>query len=77
MDFEKGFTGRHSAPRLSKNKTLKMRIYVDVSSIELIADDGETVITDIFFPTEDFDKMALFGDNGVANLTSGQLWRLR
>lgn len=77
LAFEKGFTGRHYAPRLSKNEPLKMTIYVDVSSIELIADDGETVITDIFFPTEDFTKITLFGENGVANLTSGQLWRLK
>ena len=54
-----------------------MTIYVDVSSAELMADDGETVITDIFFPTEDFTKITLFGDNGVANLTSGQFWRLK
>ena len=54
-----------------------MTIYVDVSSVELIADDGETVITDIFFPKEDFTKMTLFGDNGTANLTSGQLWKLK
>ena len=77
IDFEKGFTGKHYAPRLSTNKSLKMKIYIDVSSVELIADDGETVVTDIFFPTEDFTKIALFGSNGVANLTSGQLWRLK
>ena len=76
-NFREGFTRGHYAPRFSKNKVLKMNIYIDVSSIELIADDGETVITDIFFPTEDFSKIALFGDNGVANLTSGQLWRLK
>jgi fructan beta-fructosidase len=77
MDFEKGFTGKHYAPRLSTNNALKMTLYIDVSSVELIADDGETVITDIFFPTEDFSTISLFGDNGVANLTAGQLWKLR
>jgi fructan beta-fructosidase len=77
LDFQKGFTGKHSAPRLSTSKMLKMTIYVDVSSVELIADDGETVVTDIFFPTEDFAKITLFGENGVANLTSGQVWKLK
>ena len=77
MDFEKGFTGRHSAPRFTKNKLLKMTLYMDVSSVELVADDGETVMTDIFFPTEDFNQIALFSNNGSANLTGGQLWKLR
>jgi fructan beta-fructosidase len=77
MDFEKAFTGRHYAPRLTKNKLLKMTLYIDVSSVELVADDGETVMTDIFFPTEDFNQIALFANNGSANLTGGQLWKLR
>jgi fructan beta-fructosidase len=77
MDFGKGFTGRHSAPRFTKNKLLKMTLYIDVSSVELVADDGETVMTDIFFPTEDFNQIALFANNGSANLTGGQLWKLR
>jgi fructan beta-fructosidase len=77
IGFEKSFAGRHYAPRLSKNKVLKMTIYADVSSVELIADDGETVMTDILFPNEDFNKISLFTKNGVTYLTEGQLWVLK
>jgi fructan beta-fructosidase len=76
-DFERGFVGRHYAPRLATDKLLKMTIYTDVASAELFADDGSIVMTDIFFPNENFNQTTLFALNGFANLTAGQVWTLR
>lgn len=60
LDFSDKFAAKvHTAPRTSKSKTVSMRIFFDVASAELFADGGETVITDIFFPTEDFDSADL------------------
>ena len=62
-DFSNEFAQRiHSAPRSSKNSTVNMQIFFDVASVELFADGGETVITDIFFPSEDFDNAELVFD---------------
>jgi fructan beta-fructosidase len=77
MAFEKGFTGKHYAPRLTKDKLLKMTIYIDVASVELVADDGATVMSDVFFPNENFNQIGLFSKNGGAYLTEGQLWALK
>jgi fructan beta-fructosidase len=39
-----------------KNDTIKMMIYLDYSSIELFADGGRIVITDIVFPNAPYHK---------------------
>ena len=76
-DFEKGFAGRHYAPRTSTSNVLTMTLYIDVASVELFSDDGETVMTEVFFPNEDFNALTLFSENGAAQLTAGKIWALK
>jgi fructan beta-fructosidase len=47
-----------------------------VASCELFADDGATVLTDIFFPNEDFTKVELKAKNGKILLKSGKIYQL-
>lgn len=54
----------HIAPRTSTDKTISFNIYFDVASAELFADKGETVMTDIFFPNEDFNILKIKSSNG-------------
>lgn len=75
-DFSPDFAGRHTAPRISSDKPLKMHLLIDVASVELFADDGEVVITDIFFPDEVYDQIKIYAENGTVQLTSGQLTEL-
>ncbi|GAA4326690.1 glycoside hydrolase family 32 protein [Mucilaginibacter gynuensis] len=49
-DFNKEFAKIHYAPRISAGKTISLTLYVDVASVELFADNGSSVMTDIFFP---------------------------
>ena len=42
--------------------------------VELFADDGTVVLTDIFFPQEDFDQIRLFCEGGTVELESGKLY---
>jgi fructan beta-fructosidase len=65
VDFNKAFAGKFVAPRLSGNKTVKLTLVVDRASIELFADDGATVMTCIFFPSEPFDNMRIQSDKGL------------
>jgi fructan beta-fructosidase len=57
-DFNKQFSGRFTAPRLSNNKTIKLTLVVDRASVELFADGGATVMTCIFFPQKPLNKIA-------------------
>jgi fructan beta-fructosidase len=75
-DFENSFAGRHYAQRISTNNILKLNIFVDVASAELFADDGETVMTDVFFPNEDFNQITLWRNKGVFSV-EGQMWALK
>jgi fructan beta-fructosidase len=58
-DFKEGFARKHTAPRLSNNPYTDISIILDESSMELFADDGLTVMTEIFFPQKPFDKLEI------------------
>ncbi|NJN33582.1 MAG: glycoside hydrolase family 32 protein [Saprospiraceae bacterium] len=75
-DFEKGFAGRHYAPRISTDSILTLNIHLDVASIELFADGGVTTMTDIFFPNEDFTQLIIGNKKGVY-LVDGTMWALK
>lgn len=49
ISFHKDFGFLHTAPRGHQGENIKMHIFFDRSSIELFADDGKVVMTDIYF----------------------------
>lgn len=63
-DFEKRFASKISyAPRTSANTNLQGVILLDKTSIELFFDDGETVMTEIFFPHAPFEGLFIQSKN--------------
>jgi fructan beta-fructosidase len=58
-DFNKEFAARHFAPRFSMNPKMNLTLVIDVSSVELFADDGLSVMTEIFFPNKPFDQVRI------------------
>lgn len=63
VNFEKGFGTRHSAPRLSKRSNLDLNLIIDDTSVELFADSGLTVMTEIFFPNRPYSKISIRSAN--------------
>lgn len=59
--FEKGFAGRHTAPRLSKNEAMDLTLIIDNASVELFADKGLSVMTEIFFPNSPYTDISFQG----------------
>ena len=57
--FQKDFAGRHIASRIGKKAMMDLSLIIDVSSVELFADGGLTVMTEIFFPTEPFKHIRI------------------
>lgn len=75
--FSKGFAQRvHTAPRLIDGQTLQMHLFFDVASAELFADGGATVMTEIFFPGENFTRISLFADGAPVQLKSARIYSL-
>jgi len=58
-DFHKEFAARHVAPRISDKSRMSITLLIDVSSVELFADDGLTVMTSVFFPNKPYHKLLL------------------
>jgi fructan beta-fructosidase len=64
--------GKHSAPLQPVNGKVKLRIFVDRSSIEVFGNDGQKVITDVILPdltSKDLEIYALNGSVKLNNLT--------
>ena len=57
-DFSKKFSDRIAiAPKIATQKDWTGTIVLDKTSIELFFDDGQTVMTEIFFPKAPFDSL--------------------
>ena len=71
-----GEKGVHAAPlALRAGETLKLRVLVDRSSVEVFAQDGRVVLTDRVFPDPASLGAALEAD-GPARLVRLDAWRL-
>jgi len=75
--FSKDFAAVHTAPRAATGKQLAMHLFIDKSSVELFADDGSVVMTDIFFPANEFNSVKIFQDPGSKALQNGKLYILK
>jgi fructan beta-fructosidase len=77
-DFSKEFAkSEHFAIRESADRKVQIRLLLDVSSVELFADQGRVVLTDLFFPSQPFDSISLFSEGGKVELLKGQMWQLK
>ncbi|RYY56166.1 MAG: glycoside hydrolase family 32 protein [Chitinophagaceae bacterium] len=67
--FYPAFAARHWAPRVG-NGNVKIDLLVDLASVELFADEGLTVMTDIFFPVTSFNTVSVSSANvsGIRDL---------
>jgi fructan beta-fructosidase len=74
---DKFATGIHTAPRISTHKTVNIHLVFDVASVELFADNGAVVITDVFFPSENFSDMKIYSDNGAVGLLAAKIYGLK
>lgn len=57
VHFNKTFKDKIIAPRLTTLQTMNLKLFIDKTSIELFGDDGLTVSTVIFFPTQQLNAV--------------------
>lgn len=63
VNFHPEFRNKAFAPRLSNHSNLSLRMYLDVSSVELFADGGLTTMTSLFFPDEPISRIRVVGED--------------
>ena len=75
--FHPAFPGRHVGPLPpTADGTVRMRIIVDASSVEVFGGDGQTVITDLVFPDADSNGVELFAEGGSCRISELAVYTL-
>jgi fructan beta-fructosidase len=65
-----------SATLMPESNAVKFHVLVDWSSIEVFANDGSVVITDLIFPQGGNDALELYARDGDVRLTRCEVWEL-
>jgi fructan beta-fructosidase len=75
--FNKTFPKKLFAPVSPNKGQIKLRIFIDQSSIELFTNEGKAVMTALTYPAEDQTGIELFSENGNTILASFKAWELQ
>ena len=73
--FSKDFPGRHAA-KLEKNTRIKLRVFVDRSSVEVFANDGERVLSERIYPPTGSDGIEAYVKGTGGKIVSLKIWEL-
>lgn len=63
--FSDKFPGRHAGPRRAVTPTADLMLLFDASSVELFADNGLTVLTELYFPHDPLTKLKVKSNTGM------------
>lgn len=74
--FSDNFAGMHYGPRINTNPEHSFKMLVDLSSMEVFADNYTVVMTDIFFPNKEFSKIKIYPVNGPVKIKNGKITTL-
>jgi len=69
-NFSADFVKDIVAPRLATSGRIKFTLVTDVSSLEVLFDDGLTVLTAVYFPEEDLSQLKIYSPTGVIKVDS-------
>jgi len=77
VDFHPSFPAVHEAPLRSRDGHLKLHIFLDTSSIEVFANDGESVLTDLVLPSSGDRRLELFSNSDSLTVKAFDVWELK
>jgi len=75
--FHPDFAGIYYAPLVATSGDIRLRIFVDWSSIEVFGNNGESVITCQMFPERIFTRLELASEGGTAQLVALDVHNLK
>jgi sucrose-6-phosphate hydrolase SacC (GH32 family) len=77
-DFNDSFADKVViAPGIANSNINSLHLFIDVASVELFADNGSVVLTEIYFPNEDFTAVKLYAENGSIKIKSGKFYSIK
>jgi fructan beta-fructosidase len=75
-EFSPDFGGVHTAPLALDGGALRLQAFVDRSSVEVFAGDGQVVLTELVFPCPGDAGFELFAEGGAAAVRSLSVYPL-
>ena len=76
-DFTQLFPQLNKGPLKKRDSHLKLHIYVDNCSVEVFANDGETVISSKIYPDPSSLGIELFSYHGKVKVNTIDVWELK
>lgn len=76
VDFSNDFPAVTAAP-VHAGKTLRLRLFVDRSSIEAFGEDGKFVMTNLVFPSSPYNQMSFGTEGSGYTVSSFNVYKLR
>ena len=77
VDFSQDFPAVTVAPTFSAKGKVKLRLFIDRSSIELFEQDGRFAMTNLVFPTSPYTTLSLESAGGKAKVTNLQVYSIQ
>ncbi|MEH7504000.1 glycoside hydrolase family 32 protein [Neobacillus drentensis] len=68
--FSESFPAKQETALKMENGKITLQIFMDASSIEVLANNGKAVCTSLVFPKQPYDKILLFSNNGTTQVSS-------
>ena len=77
VDFSESFPAVTVAPTREDNGKIRLRIFIDRSSIELFGNDGKFVMTNLVFPEAPYTTLRISAAGGKAKLENLKIYSLK
>lgn len=75
--FSEHFSSLHSFLYQVDTPQVEWRLVVDVASVEFFGAGGRVVSTNVFYPSEPFDQIEVFAEDGAIEMLSGSITELK
>jgi len=76
VDFSQDFPAVTETPTFNGGGTLPLRIFVDRSSMEIFANEGKGVMTNLVFPTVPYTNLGISADGGNAKVRNLKIYSI-
>jgi fructan beta-fructosidase len=76
-DIQSEFSGYHFENMDVSNNQISIHLFIDSCSLELFGNDGEAVLTDLFFPATDKLQLNIYSKNGNIQIEYFDYWQLK
>lgn len=77
VDFSDSFPAVTVAPTFETDGSIKLRLYIDRSSIELFGNNGRFAMTNLVFPNMPYDSMSVSATGGKVKITDLKIYSLK